>query len=77
VVSITARYTGSYTDWDVPHEMSGILLGNADSTGISNSHTLMGFHMGSFRQVLCPDPWNTGDVDRRLHSGPAAYDHSA
>jgi hypothetical protein len=60
VVSITARYTGSYTDWDVPHEMSGILLGNADSTGISNSHTLMGFHMGSFRQVLCPDPWNTG-----------------
>jgi hypothetical protein len=62
VVSITARYTGSYTDWDVHHEMSGILLGNAASTGIGNSHTLVGVWLSadSFYQVLCPDPWDSG-----------------
>jgi hypothetical protein len=62
-VSITARYTGSFTDWNRSYEMTGILLGNADSSGIGNSISLLGAWVGTFNQLLAPDPWGSGRTD--------------
>jgi hypothetical protein len=67
-VVITARFDETaFGGWDRDFELAGVLLGDAESTGLSDSHSLLGIHHSSrfagVGQAMCPEPWSQGRTD--------------
>jgi hypothetical protein len=64
LVKVIARYSGEFGDWDKANEMTGVLMGDANSDAINNAHSLLGWQKSDgFVQCLTPDPWGTGRTD--------------